>query len=71
MYYPAVMAVTASVPWFATYLAENDSDQVSGDLVAIAYMCAIGLLISFAAILDDTHDLTAWFGIAMELSPFI
>jgi len=60
------MAVTASVPWFATYLVEKDSDQVSGDLVAIAYICAIGLLISFAAILDDAHNLTAWFGMATE-----
>jgi len=66
MYYPALMAVTASVPWFATYLVEKDSDQVSGDLVAIAYICAIGLLISFAAILDDAHNLTAWFGMATE-----
>jgi hypothetical protein len=62
------MAVTASVPWFATYLAEKDSDQVSSDLVAIAYMCAIGLLISFGAILDDAHDLTAWFGMATQPS---
>jgi hypothetical protein len=54
------------VPWFATYLAEKDSDQVSGDLVAIAYICAIGLLISFGAIVDDAHGLTAWFGIATE-----
>jgi hypothetical protein len=64
------MAITASVPWFASYLAESDSDHVSGDFVAIAYMCAVGLLISFAGILDDAHGLTTWFGIAIDSSPF-
>jgi len=51
-------------PW--TKSAEKESGQVSGDLVAIAYFCATGLLFSFAAILDDAHDFTAWFGIVTE-----
>lgn len=38
-------------------IAESDSDHVSGDFVAIAYMCAIRLLISFG-ILDDAYGLT-------------
>lgn len=71
MYYPAIVAATASVPWFATYLTENDSDHVSGDLVAIVYVCAIGLVISLAAILDDAHELTAWFGIVTEPGTFL
>ena len=52
MYHPTLMAVTASMPWFATFLGEEDSDQISDDLAAIAYMCAIGLLISFSVILE-------------------
>lgn len=51
-------------PW--TKSAEKESDQVSGDLVAIAYFCATGLVFSFAAILDDAHNFTAWFGIVTE-----
>jgi hypothetical protein len=51
-------------PW--TKSAEKESDQVSGDLVAIAYFCATGLVFSFAAILDDAHNFTVWFGIVTE-----
>lgn len=69
MYLPVVMAASASVPWFATYLAESDASG-RDDLLAAAYLCGIGLLISLAAILDDAHALTAWFGIATEPSAF-
>jgi hypothetical protein len=69
MYFPAAIAITATVPWFATYLAE-DSGQVSDDLVATVYFCVVGLLISLAALLDDAHDLTAWFGIASGPNAF-
>jgi hypothetical protein len=68
MYFPAVAAITATVPWLAVYLAEEDSEAASRDLVAVAYVCAIGLLISLAAVLDDAYALTDWFGIANEPS---
>jgi hypothetical protein len=31
-----------------------------------AYVCAVGLLISFAAVLDDSYGLTTWFGLAIS-----
>lgn len=70
MYLPVLAAASASLPWFAAYLAEPDMDGTKEDLIAILYWCAIGLLVSLAAILDDAHGLTAWFGIATEPSAF-
>jgi hypothetical protein len=64
MYHPAVLAATASVPWFAAYIAENEDRDAAEDLIAVLYVCAIGLLLSFAAIFDDANNLTSWFGIA-------
>jgi hypothetical protein len=31
--------------------------------LAVAYVAAVGLLLSFAALLDDALDLTSWFGL--------
>ena len=58
------MAATASVPWFVAYLADAKDTDAAEDLIAVLYVCAIGLLVSFAAIFDDANDLTTWFGIA-------
>jgi hypothetical protein len=69
MYFPAVAAIKATVPWLAVYLTEEDSEGARGDLVSIAYVCAIGLLISMAALLDDANSLTDWFGL-VEPSAF-
>jgi hypothetical protein len=63
MYLPTVLTVAATVPWVATYFAEESSEQASSDFIAIAYLCAVGLLISLAALVDDVNHLTAWFGI--------
>jgi hypothetical protein len=66
MYHPTVMALAASVPWFASYLSHREQNHVSDDLICVLYFCAVGLLISFAAILDDSNNLTSWFGIAVD-----
>ena len=46
-------------------LAERGEETQSGkdDLIAVLYIAAVGLLISFAALLDDMLDLTSWFGL--------
>jgi len=65
MYLPTVLATSASIPFFAAFIAEREG-RVSEDLIAVAYFCAVGLLLSFAAGLDDSHGLTTWFGLAVD-----
>jgi hypothetical protein len=65
MYFPTVLATSASIPFFATYMADGDG-RISEELLTVAYVCAVGLLISFAAVLDDSYGLTTWFGLAIS-----
>ena len=65
MYLPTVLATSASIRFFAAFIAEREG-RVSEDLIAVAYFCAVGLLLSFAAVLDDSHGLTTWFGLAVD-----
>ena len=57
---PAIVTVSATMPLFAAVLGEEGG---GGDLVAVLYVAAVGMLISFAALLDDVLDLTSWFGL--------
>ena len=59
---PAIVTVSATMPLFAAVLGE-EREGGSGDLVAVLYVAAVALLISFAALLDDVLDLTSWFGL--------
>ena len=70
MYFPTILTASATVPFFATYLAETNDMRESDSLLTVAYICAVGLLISFAALLDDAHGLTAWFGLATDYGAF-
>ena len=59
MYLPTVLATSASIPFFAAFIAEREG-RVSEDLIAVAYFCAVGLLLSFAAVLGQLsrpHDM--------------
>lgn len=70
MYFPAVLTASATLPFFAAYIAESDEKRDLESFLAVAYVCAIGLLVSFAAILDDAHDLTGWFGLRTDYGSF-
>jgi hypothetical protein len=59
---PALVSVSVTVPLFAVLLGD-DTQGGSEDLLAVAYVAAVGLLLSFAALLDDALDLTSWFGL--------
>ena len=59
---PAIVTVSATMPLFAAVLGE-ERESGSGDLVAVLYVAAVGMLIPFAALLDDVLDLTSWFGL--------
>ena len=63
MHATTITAVTATIPFYATYLAASES-RLSKDLVTVLYFCAVGLLLSLAAILDDSFGLTTWFGLS-------
>jgi hypothetical protein len=51
MYLATVMAASASVPWFASFLAETRTEGAIKELLVVAYVSALGLLISSAALL--------------------
>jgi hypothetical protein len=59
---PAIVTVSATLPFFAAALAE-ETRSGREDLVAVIYVAAVGLLISLAALVDDMLDLTSWFGL--------
>ena len=59
---PAIVTVSATMPLFAAIIGE-ETGTGKEDLLAVLYFTAVGLLISFAALLDDMHDLTSWFGL--------
>jgi hypothetical protein len=59
---PAIVTVSATVPFFAAAIGEK-TQSGREDLIAVLYVAAVGLLISFAALLDDMLDLTSWFGL--------
>jgi hypothetical protein len=62
MLLPAMVAVSASVPYFATLISEGRKSE-SDDLLTVLYLCGAGLLFSLAALLDDSINLTSWFGL--------
>jgi hypothetical protein len=59
---PAIATVSATMPLFAAIITE-ETQSGAEDLLAILYVAAAGMLISFAALLDDIYDLTSWFGL--------
>ncbi len=59
---PAIVTVSATMPLFAAVMGEEASGD-RDDLLAIGYLTAVGLLLSFAALIDDVFDLTSWFGL--------
>jgi hypothetical protein len=59
---PAIVTVSATMPLFAAIMGEERSGD-RDDLLAIGYLTAVGLLLSFAALIDDVFDLTSWFGL--------
>jgi hypothetical protein len=60
MYLPATLTASATVPFFAIYLAETKKMRETDGLITVAYICAVGLLIIAA----DAHGLSAWFALA-------
>jgi hypothetical protein len=42
------------------------SEGEFADVFTIGYFVATGLLLSFAALLDDAYGLRDWFGLAVE-----
>jgi hypothetical protein len=61
---PAIVTVSATMPLFAALLG-GETGSGNEDLLAVLYVAAVGLLISFAALLDDVLDLTSWFGMPL------
>jgi hypothetical protein len=59
---PAIVTVSATMPLFAAIIGE-ETQSGKEDVIAVLYVAAVGMLISFAALLDDMLDLTAWFGL--------
>ena len=59
---PAIVTVSATMPLFAAIIGE-ESPSNKEDLLAVVYVAAVGLLLCFAALLDDVYDLTPWFGL--------
>jgi hypothetical protein len=59
---PAIVTVSITMPLFAVLIGE-ETQSGKDDLIAVLYIAAVGLLISFAALLDDMLDLTSWFGL--------
>ena len=59
---PAIVTVSATMPLFAALLG-NERESRGGDLITVLYVAAVGMLFSFAALLDDMLDLTSWFGL--------
>jgi hypothetical protein len=59
---PAIVTVSATVPFFAAAIGEETQGGWE-DLIAVLYVAAAGVLISLAALLDDMLDLTSWFGL--------
>jgi hypothetical protein len=41
MYFPTVLATSASIPFFAAYMADGDG-RISEELLTVAYVCAVG-----------------------------
>jgi hypothetical protein len=60
---PALL-VAQSIPLAGVLISR--SERGFADLFTVAYFVAVGLLVSFIALLDDAHDLTGWFGLAVE-----
>jgi hypothetical protein len=65
---PAIVTVSATMPLFAAVLGE-ESSGTRDDIVALVYFAAVGLLVSFAALIDDAYDLTSWFGLMPAGAP--
>jgi hypothetical protein len=59
---PAIVTISATMPLFAAVIGEGTQPD-KGDIIAVLYVAAVGLLVSFAALLDDMLDLTSWFGL--------
>ena len=58
----AIATVSATMPLFAAIIGE-DTQSGREDLIAVVYVAAVGLMLSFAALIDDVYDLTSWFGL--------
>ena len=59
---PAIVTISATMPLFAAVIGEGTHSDME-DVIAVLYVAAVGLLVSFAAALDDMLDLTSWFGL--------
>ena len=59
---PAIVTVSATMPFFAAAMGEETSGD-RDNIVALLYFAAVGLLVSFAALIDSVFDLTSWFGL--------
>jgi hypothetical protein len=59
---PTIVTVSATMPLFAALIGD-EARSGRDDLITVLYVAAVGMLISFAALLDDMLDLTAWFGL--------
>jgi hypothetical protein len=59
---PAIVTVSATMPLFAAIIGEEKQGAMD-DVIAVLYVAAIGLMLSFAALFDDLYDLTSWFGL--------
>ncbi|HEY0354169.1 MAG TPA: hypothetical protein VGC68_11120 [Enterovirga sp.] len=60
---PALL-VAQSVPLAGLLITRSEGEFA--DVFTIGYFVATGLLLSFAALLDDAYGLSDWFGLAVE-----
>ena len=60
---PALL-VAQSVPLAGLLISRSEGEFA--DLFSIGYFVATGLLLSFAAMLDDAYAVSDWFGLALD-----
>lgn len=60
----ALFSASLSVPFYANFI-KRDAKSANHDLMVVAYLAAIGMLVSVMALVDDQVGLTAWFGLTI------
>jgi hypothetical protein len=60
----ALFSASFSIPLYATFI-KSDAKRANNDLMVVAFLAAVGMLISVMALVDDQMGLTAWFGLAV------
>jgi hypothetical protein len=66
----ALLGASFSVPLYATFI-KRDTKRANHDLTVVAFLAAIGMLVSLMGLVDDQMGLTAWFGLAVPPSEML